>query len=636
MIGQHTVYLVFTILNIVAHANTTGTSSYDITINDVYNHYHECMDRLRILTKACHQDKLKQAYDTMEHCEQIRIELDDVKLIADKLLLTVVATYFILSILLMYRLLKWSYQMGIRYFEKGVIAILRTSDRYILIEKRDRTSSQEVPQTILSPRSASSTRSSSPVSSAAFADVEIHAPTQEPSTSYQKEVYKQGSPYQQGQTPPNTQFSVEGWDESTRTYRHFGSGYRLDSWLVMPQHVLTEVSAYDGYVRITRDGKTVESPASEWTEAINNVDVAFTKWNDAKYSKLQLRMNNMTQEIRDHLSVEIYSENLKTQGGLTLSTEHTGRIIYGGSTKNGFSGSPYMWNKKTIGMHQGSSSSGMGLTNQYILAIIKTTLRKISPPYVKESRAGSGFESDTVRVEEYIEAAMQGRGKGRLFATPDGFELDLGDAFIILDEEHQHYDKLVSLYADERNRRKAGSRIPRDDWYNECATTKIPAQQQEGEFITKAQLRDVMHAFKTSMNKAEFPDTETPSPSYQQIEVSKNDQAPPVVEGNGKPQTVEGAPPSPKCHATEHTQISELIQLLKSNMASQQSTLALQNSRWHDMSNSLNKLSQGLRSLQDRVKSSPQPKQQRRGSRTASPSRGTSTRGSQQGTQQQS
>ncbi|APG75868.1 hypothetical protein 1 [Sanxia sobemo-like virus 2] len=202
-----------------------------------------------------------------------------------------------------------------------------------------------------------------------------------------------------------------------------GQVFWIKDWLVTAAHVINAVSEdediilssmvpqADGTrkeVRVNRSRKDFLIPTPSFDLAYMKVDNSFMQ----QFKSNKFKTNHLSSDVY----VSVSAEGMASTGHMEPNDD--GSVTYYGSTTPGFSGAPYLWDGKVVGMHLGARAKEVcqyGLS----IAIIERILTRFSRPYKAESTEDELFEKNFYETLE--ERAMVG---GRIKAkriNPEDF-----------------------------------------------------------------------------------------------------------------------------------------------------------------------------------------------------------------------
>ncbi|APG75755.1 hypothetical protein 1 [Wenzhou sobemo-like virus 2] len=185
-------------------------------------------------------------------------------------------------------------------------------------------------------------------------------------TFMRNEAYVPGSEYQR---------TVDGIPKfQCQITDKFGSsvlGYAtwVGDYIVTPTHVVATANT-DHVLLLTRNG-AVSVPTDQWRH-LEYADVSYLPYEQRTYSPLQLSKGTVYPPGKEvnNLFVTATTSTVFTTGIIREHPTDALYVTYEGSTKPGFSGVPYVSNKKAVAMHLGSNSYGKGIKYSWILIMI--------------------------------------------------------------------------------------------------------------------------------------------------------------------------------------------------------------------------------------------------------------------------
>lgn len=222
-----------------------------------------------------------------------------------------------------------------------------------------------------------------------------------------------GSDYE-GAPEPSCQAEIIGQVAGSKVL--LGQGFLLnvskdveDFMFVTAQHVIGEITELyikkgDRFVEITSD-------LFKWVEG---TDMMYYPMPHRQVSAVGLKPARPV-DLREELTTAVHAFQQRTHG-VTKHAPTFGRVIYMGSSREGFSGAPYLINNRVVGMHTGSCASGnQGYSIDYINCnILLSEKRRYEDTGDNLFRAYESGEQVEVRYTGDPET-LQARYKGKYY-----------------------------------------------------------------------------------------------------------------------------------------------------------------------------------------------------------------------------
>lgn len=163
-------------------------------------------------------------------------------------------------------------------------------------------------------------------------------------------------------------------------WTYIGSAFWIDQYIVTAGHVVSEPGLYR-IVPMSDTKKWVEIPHDRF-DVLDDADVAYTVIKQRYVDVLGTKKMQPLTRVEGSHNVQIAAKGYKSFGILTPHPDLLGHVYYGASTMKGFSGAPYLMNKKVVAMHVGAAGKqGLGLSITFIQALIRRNenLKKVVP-----------------------------------------------------------------------------------------------------------------------------------------------------------------------------------------------------------------------------------------------------------------
>lgn len=216
----------------------------------------------------------------------------------------------------------------------------------------------------------------------------------------------------------------------------------------------------------------VTIPKKDWK--VIGPDVAVTK-NRASWGLPEVKIN----AINGSHFVTVYSacDNQNSSMGVL---KHTPEVAYGsteysGSTRNGFSGSPYFNGHRVLGMHVGGGNTNYGYSSSYLMTLLARVRRQES--------------SDLEQIREALRTAR--RKDVEIYRGIDETQVRVGGNYFIIDNEEmdqlyddEEFDRLLYEYDEDKPRRRRLTKRQREfldepDYEPECNNSAEMGTQTE-------------------------------------------------------------------------------------------------------------------------------------------------------------
>jgi len=204
---------------------------------------------------------------------------------------------------------------------------------------------------------------------------------------------------------PKVQVALYSMTNNSRLEKYLGAAVRIGDYLVAPHHVLAASEKFGAL-------SNSEPATAFWLDAANfeslDGDLVATSLSESSFALLGLAKANLA--TVDGPSMAAITSASRTPeisfGVLNHDPKIFGGMIFGGSTKGGFSGAAYMIGKQIAGIHLGGGVVNYGVNATYIQALLRkpetaewlNMLRKKNGP-LKYSR--SKFNPDEAQVFAY-------------------------------------------------------------------------------------------------------------------------------------------------------------------------------------------------------------------------------------------
>ncbi len=169
---------------------------------------------------------------------------------------------------------------------------------------------------------------------------------------------------------PRVQLPLYSVDESGNLHRFLGSAIRVGDYLVVPYHIIVAFDVVAGLVMAGRLPKPYKLDTKDFVKI--DGDVAAMKMAESTFSVMGLVKAGIAPVESDMMSSICSStKEPEISFGLVMNDKKVfGGLIFHGSTKGGFSGSPYMSGSQLVGMHLGGGMVNYGVSASYIHALL--------------------------------------------------------------------------------------------------------------------------------------------------------------------------------------------------------------------------------------------------------------------------
>lgn len=178
-----------------------------------------------------------------------------------------------------------------------------------------------------------------------------------------------GSEYERKQAP-KFQIAVYVQDPISQEMVSVGQSFRVVNYLITAKHVVENHSTI--YLRAL-EGSFI--PILVESFIFKSHDTAFVELPLSYWSKLGAASSKLHKSIISNTTVHIAAHGEGTIGSLKPLTSGFGSVIYGGSTKPGFSGAPYYVGNVVLGMHTNGGTINAGVSSAIIAAILTNFVR---------------------------------------------------------------------------------------------------------------------------------------------------------------------------------------------------------------------------------------------------------------------
>jgi hypothetical protein len=186
--------------------------------------------------------------------------------------------------------------------------------------------------------------------------------------TYRPEGFVESSPYRDA-LAPSSQCSINvrvGQALST-----IGQATWIGQHLTTAEHVITAASRMGDEVILEREGNMVTVRCDSFS-VINGVDVAVMEFNQKDSTKLKMSKAKIAGlSYMKGMVVSTFAKGFMTTGWAEKHPTDCGKILYKGSTKEGFSGAAYYWTDKVVALHIGSVKYGIAYDINFVLALLK-------------------------------------------------------------------------------------------------------------------------------------------------------------------------------------------------------------------------------------------------------------------------
>lgn len=326
------------------------------------------------------------------------------------------------------------------------------------------------------------------------------------------ESVKEGSPIFTRKVPDNVVGVYVRMKDDTDVYQ--GSGFRVDDWIVVPEHVIMGRVVY-----ISHKGKVVDRvDPKHWKEIATDVVAVsvndYTKFRQVAKSKIRPAVG------RPYVTVQCYKPAMNAALGTVRPVKDGsfGQVEFTGSTVPGFSGGCYEEVGTVYGMHLGGGAINYGVSASFLLMRLQR-LAVAKPEHSSLAAIKQAF----MNLKDKDDWSLAHTG------SPGEYELRVGDSYHWLDQ-----DQLNEVYADEwleqymfeddgdRRLRKRGGRKgkhrggeDRDDrfWKESTAPeTVVPVSMEEMYAAMQTLKEELLVAIHSSQRQPER--SESPVSSF--------------------------------------------------------------------------------------------------------------------------
>lgn len=171
--------------------------------------------------------------------------------------------------------------------------------------------------------------------------------------------------------PPKQQGLVSVWDGTQ--YTNFGCAFRLNNWIIMPQHVYDGAATMgDDPVVVRKVGAVTHMVLTGKEPTYLDTDIIAFKCSDAECSKSGLPISSVAHEPATNTTyVQIAGMAGKgTTGNVRFDPEVFGKLLYAATTTTGYSGALYMRASKVVGIHTSGGCVNAGYSAGYLLTLL--------------------------------------------------------------------------------------------------------------------------------------------------------------------------------------------------------------------------------------------------------------------------
>lgn len=178
---------------------------------------------------------------------------------------------------------------------------------------------------------------------------------------YAPEKYVPGSEYVNSSEPS---FVCRVYGYLDTKYVYLGMAWRCSDYLVTATHVITNHTE----IRLQRNERVLDVSQDRFTHYPH--DLAAARLSASEWTTLAVSKANVAKYVLDGHQVVSVNSCGKASTGHLESQRSFPHVVYHGSTKSGFSGSPYYCGNTVYAMHLGAGSTNIALDANWISAVV--------------------------------------------------------------------------------------------------------------------------------------------------------------------------------------------------------------------------------------------------------------------------
>lgn len=232
----------------------------------------------------------------------------------------------------------------------------------------------------------------------------------------------QGSTYKTTEKYPKMQFEIRY--SSVTGVKVAGQGIWLENYLVTSGHIMTEMEnlGVETVLLVTPRGQ-IPVAVNQWNLK-DKIDLAFLPHNQSTMQPLGLSKANVVDGKFNASNIpgRIYTMRQYTDG--IILERQNGMVWYKGSTKKGFSGAPYMWDNKVVGIHQGSEHYAYGLDIKLVESFIPVN-------QLESGVTGTGEQM----IREIVEDFYKNKTKYDMHLVPGETRIRYKGKFVTIEDD---------------------------------------------------------------------------------------------------------------------------------------------------------------------------------------------------------
>lgn len=233
-------------------------------------------------------------------------------------------------------------------------------------------------------------------------------------------------------------FSISDEDASRLTA--VGLGFWVGDFLITASHLLRVANTREVAVFNANNMDNRQDLMIKDFYRLDEIDVAAIKMTPLISAKLKItKARAPAHSVLSKVTIQAYGITHTSNGYIKRRDEQLGHLWFDGSSKGGFSGSPYMVGENLVyGMHQGSTQTmGFGIEISLLLAALEHQVIKMDVNHIT-LEASEDFVIDEI---------LKTKGKGIEYSRGiDEYIIRLNSKFFLVDNEYIDNHPLVGKY----------------------------------------------------------------------------------------------------------------------------------------------------------------------------------------------
>lgn len=262
-----------------------------------------------------------------------------------------------------------------------------------------------------------------------------------------------------------------------------GWGVRMHDYLVTPEHVIATVLAVTGGEMIWLMSNGRIHSVSVKNAIYPDTDVAMVKCTESEFSVFGLGKISIEHTISElnGETVQIVGLDGKGTTGVLRHTNMFGMVSYDGTTKAGYSGSPYVKGSRVLGIHVCGGKLNRGYSASYLNMLINK-MEKIeneSPDYIEAVMKRKGRKAFKLSGIQHEEVQIRIDGRYHTFQREDMDRVlgnDWLNAIEFEDQNKRDLYKSLGIVESAQGFRKPASVNPGGSNILNRDTVSVPAQ----------------------------------------------------------------------------------------------------------------------------------------------------------------